>query len=128
MANTVAIQIIEDGPRNVVIKVYLASDGATGELTDQVIFDASALNGIPDTLKVISIDSALTGFQARLNWDATTDDPLWHLPLYPANFDFQKFGGIPNPKSTGYTGDILLTTIGFSTLGDDGSFVIHCTK
>lgn len=128
MANTVDIQVINDGPHNVVIKVYLASDGVAGELTNQIIVDASTLSSLPDTLKVKRIYSALSGFQATLKWAATTPDGLWHLPLYAGEFEFEKFGGIPNPKSAGYTGDITITTVGFTAAGDEGSITLECAK
>lgn len=128
MANTVDIQTINDGERNVVIKVFLASDGAAGELTTQVIVDASALVPVPDTLKVIKVQAQLTGFTANLYWDATTDDELLHLSAGQNEYCFKHFGGIPNPKSTGSTGDIIIATTGFTAIGDDATIVLHCQK
>lgn len=128
MANTVDIQTINDGDRNYVIKVYLASDGVTGELAASTLVTASGLNGIPDTLKLVRVHSALTGFQATLYWDATTDDPLIHLSADAIEADFKHFGGIPNPKSAGYTGNVNITTTGFTAAGDEGYFVLEFQK
>lgn len=127
MANTIDIQIINDGARNVIIKVFMAYVD-TSEETDAVLVDASALVSLPTTLHLRKVDSDLTGFSANLEWDATTDDELIHLPAGEKHQDFSRFGGIPNPKSTGSTGDITITTVGFSSAGDKGSIILECTK
>lgn len=124
--NIVDIQTIND-ERNVVVKIYLLSDGE-GELSDQVIVDSSALSSVPTTLHLRKVFSSLTGFSAKLEWDADTDDELIHLPAGEKHQDFSRFGGIPNPKSTGSTGDITITTTGFSVAGDEGSITLELTK
>lgn len=128
MANTVDIQTIRDDARNLVIRVYLASDGATGDLAATTLVTASGLNGVPDTLKLVRVHSAITGFQAKLLWDATTDDELIHLSADAIEADFCHFGGIPNPKSTGSTGNVNITTTGFAAAGDEGYFVLEFQK
>ena len=128
MANTVDIQTIEDGPRNLVVRVYLASDGVTGDISNQVIVDASTLNGVPDTLKLVHCMAQLSGFTALLKWDATTDDELLHLSDGQNEYEMYDFGGIPNPKSTGYTGDVMIDTTGFTAAGDNGSIVLEFHK
>ncbi len=45
MANTVTVTSIVDGNDVGEAHIYLASDGSSGELTDTVILDASALAG-----------------------------------------------------------------------------------
>jgi len=128
MANTVAIQTIADTDRHVIVKVYLASDGAAGELSAQVLVDASALTPIPGTLHLRRVSWSFSGFTAILAWDATTDDVVMHLADIAEDADYSNFGGIPNPKSTGVTGDLVITTTGFSAAGDAGTLVIECTK
>jgi len=128
MANTVDIQTINDGERNVIVKVYLASDGAEGELSSEILIDASTLVPVPTTLYLRKVYSDLTGFSAKLTWEAVPDDELVHLPAGEKHQDFSRFGGIPNPKGYLSTNDLSITTTGFATAGDEGSIVLECTK
>ena len=130
MANTVNITTLADSDRNVIVRVYLASDGAEGDLSSQILIDASALTPIPVNLHLRCMNWSFTGFQANLLWDQVPDDPIIHLPSgFAEEFDFSRFGGIPNnPTVYGYTGDLIITTTGFDTAGDEGSLVIECTK
>lgn len=129
MANTVTIRKIVDGVRNAVLHVYVASDGVTGELADQVVVDASALSGAPTKLTIEELQWAFTGFSGTLEFDATTDSPA--AALFDGQsgvLDFCSFGGIPDPLAAGTTGDILLSTTGFSAAGDAGILIIKVRK
>lgn len=137
MANTVNITLIADSDRYVVGRAYFASDGVAGELTAQVLIDASSLTPVPVNLRLTHVYWSFTGFQADLFWDQTSNDPIIHLPggslaldtSIAEEFDFSRFGGIPNdPSAAGYTGDLIMTTAGFATLGDVGSLILVCTK
>ena len=129
MANTVAIQTLVDGVKNAVLKVYLASDGAAGELTDQVVVDVSALVGAPTQVTLISAEIATTGCALNLEWDATTDIGILNFPAdFCEKLCFEKFGGIPNNAGTGKTGDIVLTTTGFTAAGDQATLLLHVRK
>jgi hypothetical protein len=129
MANTVNIQVIEDGPKYAVLKVYLASDGASGELTDQVVVDASTLYGAPTDLTLVALWASTTGAAFNLEWDATADVPILNFPADRAeDFCFKKFGGIPNDAGAGKTGDILLNTTGFTAAGDAATLIVHVKK
>lgn len=134
MANTVDIQKINDGDRNAVFRIYLASDGTTGEETDTAIVDVSSLNAdehgnAVDNVKVMRVQAHFTGFSALLEYDADTDDPILSIPDGDQiDFDFTHSGGIPNPKSANYTGDITISTTGFATSGDEGTIYLECKK
>ena len=129
MANTVATQVIHDGTKNAVIKVYLASDGASGELTDQVVVDASTLSGAPTDLTLVKVWAVTVGCSFNREWDATTDVPIWAFPADDHdNVDFECFGGIPNNAGTGKTGDILLNTAGFTAAGDQITLILYVRK
>ncbi len=129
MANTVAIQTIHDGTKLAVIKAYLASDGAAGELTDQVIVDASTLSGAPTDLTLIKMWASTTGCAFNLEWDATTDVGLLNFPTdFCEDMCFEKIGGIPNNAGTGKTGDILINTSGFTAAGDQITLVLIVQK
>jgi hypothetical protein len=129
MANTVTITKLVDGQRNAVLHVYVASDGAAGELSDQVVVDASSLSGAPTKLTIERICWAFQGFSGRLEFDATADSPA--AVLFDGDngcLDFSSFGGLPDPAGAGSTGDILLTTTGFSASGDEGVLIIEVRK
>lgn len=130
MANTVQSQVIIDGPRNAVIKWFLASDGASGELTDQVVVDVSALLGAPSKVHLTRVMHTFRGFDGLLEFDAATDKGIMILTPESgvSDADFRDFGGIPNDAGAGVTGDILLTTTGFTASGDTGWLLLEVTK
>lgn len=133
MANTITIRKLWDLDRRAAIHVYLASDGTSGELSGQIIVDASDLAGAPTTLTIERIEGNLNGFEGLVLFDATTDVPALALPNANSGgqfcFKFQShYGGLPNTKATGYTGDILLSTNGFTASGDRGHIVLIVRK
>jgi hypothetical protein len=128
MANTIAIQKINDGPRNVVVNVYLKSDGSTGDVTDSVIIGASSLSGSFTTIKIDKIEACFTGFSGILEFDGSTDAPFLHIPDgQPVLFDWCKIAGITN-NAVAPTGDITLTTTGFTAATDQGTLTIFGIK
>jgi hypothetical protein len=135
MANTVTLKTINDGPRNVVIQGYIKGDGS-GEETAKVIADHSALSAVQpgqtalpsDALRLMSIDYTLAGFEALLEWDATSNTTAWFMAEdTDAHQCFKKFGGIKNNAGSGITGDLVMTTVGLGA-NDEGSFVLTLKK
>lgn len=132
MANTFTTQTIHDGPRNVVIHAYLASDGAAGDETFTLV-DASALSPVPSgNIVFAGIHADLIGFSAKLLWDATSNVPFFAIPSdddvdiwYGAK---DTFGGIPNNAGAGKTQDVLLATNGMTDSGDIGHVTIWFRK
>lgn len=117
MADAVTTNVVFAGTRRRIIQLINISD-ATGE-SDVVKVDASALTGpdgtAPTSVTVDAIDYNIQGFSSVvLEWDATTDNVIAVLPAGSGTLDFTYGGGIHDPKSTGTTGDILLTTVGAS--------------
>ena len=100
------IQIINDGPRNLVIKV----DG-TGAETNTKIVDVTTLNPPCTTLSLASIVYSLAPAAAmQLLWEATADVVAWNLfgsggVVAP----FMLTSGIPNNAGAGVTGNVLLS-------------------
>lgn len=130
MTNTVTTRVIVDGPRHAVVHVYLKCDGASGELTDQVVVDVSTLAGAPALVTIEELWWNFIGFDAHLEFDATTDTPAWTLTgaSGDAHKDFRSFGGIKDTGPTGTTGDVLLTTAGFTAATDQGTLCIKVRK
>ena len=100
------VQIINDGPRNLVIKV----DG-TGAETNTKIVDVTTLTPPCTTLSLASIVYSLApSASMQLLWEATADVVAWNLfgsggVVVP----FMLTSGIPNNAGAGITGNVLLT-------------------
>ena len=118
MANSVNTQIIQDGPRNVVIKVEGILD--TSDLASTTIVDPSLLAGMDNTGSVKALGLIVDRVQfsvedlleLRLAWDATT--PVRLLELAGRGTDkVERFGGLTNTAGAGRTGKILLSTQGW---------------
>ena len=135
MANAVEITKIHDGERNAVFSIYLASDGTTGELSNTKLVDVSTLNtnsdGVAvDNVRIDRIQANLEGFAAELEWgNSGTNENILHISdTSEFDFDYERAGGITNPKSSGYDGDITISTNGFSAANDNGYIYLECTK
>ena len=133
MAATATQQILNDGPRNLNLKYTIA--GTTGDISATKLVDASAFNDADgnalgaNSLTLVKVVSSLTGFSAKLAWDATTDVDLVQLPSGEMLVqDFSEFGGIKDNSGSGSTGDVMITTTGYTASGDGGSFVLYFKK
>lgn len=112
MADTVDSLVMNNGPRNYIIRLTNVSDG-TGE-SAVVKIDKSTLtdaNGNePGGMTIKEIWYSIQGFSSvRLFWDHTTDDEI--VVLAPGN-GYLGRSMLKDPKSAGDTGDVLLTTAG----------------
>lgn len=115
MADTVTTETVYDGRRRKIIHLTNVSDG-TGEsgVTKLDISGITFDGGKTPTYTTIDmIDYNIQGFSSvRLYWDHTTDDEIAILPEGTNTWDFNSFGGKTDPRSSGGTGDLLLTTAG----------------
>lgn len=116
MADTVDTKVLFNGSKIYAIRLTNICDG-TGE-SAVIKADISTLTGpdkvnAPSKFKVREILYNINGFTSvRLLWDATTDDEIAVLPTGSGYIDYTSLGGSIDPKTTGFTGDILLTTAG----------------
>ena len=129
MADTVDVKVLYSSPKRHIVRLTNVSDG-TGE-SDVVKIDVSTLTnqeGATCTYLVIEeVEWSIQGFTSvRLEFDATTDDECEVLSGNGYK-DYRSFGGNVDPKSTGTTGDILLTTAG-TTSGNTYDIVISARK
>jgi hypothetical protein len=130
MAHAITTQTFVDGSRDTIIKVNIKGDGSSGELSNSIIFDASAYLTQSTDNKLYRIQYCLNGFSAELLWDATSNVPLISLAKdHPMDHDFFDhcfgFGGIVNNGAAGRTGDILITTLGLASTTLDGFIIFY---
>ena len=128
MANITATQILVDGPRNTVVLCTGILD--TSNVASAMILDVSTLAGTPAPTD-LTIDklwwSVASPLQLLLWWDATTDDVFATLVDH-GHLDYTCFGGLKNPRSAGWTGDVMLSTLGYTAGTVSYSVVVHATK
>jgi hypothetical protein len=126
MADTVDVKVVYSGKRRYTVHMTNISDG-TGE-SGVTKVDISALTGFPFTPTATTIDLIeynVQGFTSvRLFWDHTTDDEIAVLGTGAGVIDWGAYGGNVDPRSSGGTGDILLTTAG-TTSGNTYDITMH---
>ena len=132
MANVVEVKQVINGPRHVVLAVYLKSDGASGELTDEPLLtlaDAGLKSG--DRMRLQYIAYNFAGFDAVLSFDAGGVNPNWKWVLSEgtnAPVDFRPFSNIKDDSGMDGTGTLQLSTTGFTASQDQGSILLLIRK
>lgn len=111
-----AMQILEEGPKNLVVKFV-------GAATDTV--DVSALNPPCDELTILEIiyDMPADAAPSVISWDATVDVVALSLNGHAQTHCFKFFGGLQNDAGAGKTGDVEVVNADV-----DGFIVIHFSK
>lgn len=132
MANTVNVSVLLSGPRNVLLAVYLKSDGATGELVNETLFGPADL-GLPPsarlTLEALTYNFA--GFDAVVQFDSGGVIPTFKWVLSEgtnAPADFEPYGGLRDGSGMDGTGELQITTTGFTASTDQGSILIKLRR
>jgi len=133
VANTVTVNVKENGPRNVQIHVFLQSDGVTGDLAGQVLLDPVVDLGMEpgQRLMLSRVDYNLAGFDAVLEFGSggVTPNFKWVLVEGANNpQDFVKWGHIQDNSGMDGTGKLQLTTYGFTSTSDVGSMLVWLLK
>ncbi len=126
VADIVNTQVVYNGFRRYSVHLTNESDG-TGESAVTKI-DISTLTvadgGVATYMTIDWIEYAVSGFNyVVLEFDATTNDEIGVLKGQSV-LDWEAKGGLTDPKSTGTTGDIILTTDGGSN-GASYDITIH---
>jgi hypothetical protein len=119
MVDTVTAEYLYDGRRRKLLHLTGISDG-TGEsavvkadISALTMLDAQGRSITPTATVVDMIDYNIRGYASiRLYWDHTTDDEIVVLPEGSGTIDFAAYGGKVDPRSSGGTGDIILTSNG----------------
>lgn len=137
MADAVTLQLVENGPRDVVLRFADVSDG-TG-LSNYKLLDATSAGNLgvviqgqtfyPGThLKIRQIDYALNNMTAALYWDANTPYLICALTGFD-HFFFDNFGGLPNAGTTGATGSLIMNlNVNVAAQPASATLIIRCTK
>lgn len=129
MAATATQQVLNNGPRNLILKYTIA--GTTGDVSGSTLVDISSLDSSigANGLTLYKAEASLTGFSCKLQWNATAAVDLIEIPSdQPYEQDFTKFGGIKDNSGSGSNGDVLFTTTGYTASGDGGFIWLHFKK
>tara|TARA_R110000824_G_scaffold351386_1_gene538435 strand:- start:320 stop:703 length:384 start_codon:yes stop_codon:yes gene_type:complete len=110
MADVVTSRTLFDGDKKVVINLTNISDGS-GEAAVKKV-DISSLTPVGTHFSIEKIQYSVYIGSVTLLFDASTDDTAITLSGSGTK-DYTQIGGITDPKSSGYTGDIMLTTDAF---------------
>lgn len=133
MANVTNIQVILDGPRNVVVKVDGILD--TSDLATTTVADPATLTGIDYTgtlkalkLRLKEIDYSIEdGLTVNLYWNATTPVILKSLNGRGSEC-YKDFAGIPNNAGAGVDGKVNVSTEGWTAGVKSFSLVMRFIK
>lgn len=119
----VTMQEQVNGARNYSVTVNITGDGAEA---NETIVDTGYLN--IDTVSIWRIQGQADTFAVRLLWAGSQGNAVaWEQNGGRFWFDFEKTGGIKNPRAPGYTGDLILQTIGLAA-GEVGALQIDMKK
>ena len=115
---SVKITKIMDGPKNVIVQVYISSDGV--ELNNEVLYDPKAEAGLGTgggagipRFVLEQVVYSFAGFDATIGfYNAPPEDSLmWVLPEgAPSNFDFRPFGGLKDRSAMDGTAQLVMST------------------
>ncbi len=131
MPNTVNVTVLLAGPRNLVVHVFLQSDGLEGDLQGYPIISPTdlgytALQVQSARFELRRIDYNFSGFDAIVEFNQGTPTPNFKWVLTEganAPVDFNHIGGIKDDSGQDGTGALELTTSGFSNSSDCGSIL-----
>lgn len=114
MADAVATNIVFKGALRYAIQMTCTSDG-TGESNVIKVDISTLLNTAGQTVTYTAVEEIewdVQGFSSvKLSWDHTTDDVM-KLLSGRGSVSYKHLGYLFDPRSTGGTGDILLTSTG----------------
>lgn len=121
MASTNTLQTIFNGPRTAVIMATQISDGTNNETVK--IYDATSGGNYGVTIggqtfypgiytRVVALDYDVQDMKIAVEWEATSDTPIFPLGSAPEDFSWRKIGGIVVPTGlAGATGSIKVKTL-----------------
>lgn len=120
MANSNTLQVIANGPNNVIIRASQVSDGTVDTTT---VYNATSTGAFGVNVagqvfypgiytKLVGLDYDVQDMKISIQWEATADQDILPLGSAPEDFNFRKFGGIRVPAGlAGATGSIKIKNI-----------------
>lgn len=137
MADTVTNRTISDTPDEIVVHLTNVSDGsgesAVVKIDKSTLTDNSATPVEPDSLDILTVRWSIQGFTSvRIIWDHSTDQVGLVLSGsgyddFRGDFPNRAIKGLADPRGSGDTGDILLTTNG-GVSGSTYDITLRCRK
>jgi hypothetical protein len=131
MANSFTTQILEEGPRNVAIKLVGVLD--TSNLSSTAALAMSSINQggygpTPTAVKIEHIEYQIgSPLAVQLLWNATAD--VVAVALVGSGFsNLKKLGGLTNNAGSGKTGTINILTTGYSSGTAVFTIILRLTK
>lgn len=113
MANSFDTQVLEDGPRNLVVKCIGTLD-TSDQGTTLLVSPAICTQYVPKNFRIDKLDFTVSSqIIVMLWWEGTPNTLI--MPLSDFNrFNFQDSGGVQN-NAYAPTGNILFSTSGYSS-------------
>jgi len=131
MANSFTTQILEEGPRNVAVKLVGVLD--TSNLSSTAALAMSSINQggygpTPTAVKIEHIEYQIgSPLSVQLLWNATAD--VVAVALVGSGFsNLKKLGGLTNNAGAGKTGTINILTTGYSSGTAVFTIILRLTK
>jgi len=131
MANSFTTQILEEGPRNVAVKLVGVLD--TSNLSSTAALAMSSINQggygpTPTAVKIEHIEYQIgSPLSVQLLWNATAD--VVAVALVGSGFsNLKKLGGLTNNAGSGKTGTINILTTGYSSGTAVFTIILRLTK
>ena len=119
MADAVTSQTLIDGVKTAVLKFTNISDGSGESAVAKVDVSALSANDVGKSCTGASIEKIwwqCNGMKVQLLFDASSNVIAIELGENQSGYhDYTSFGGLPNNAGSGKTGDILFTTVGYSS-------------
>lgn len=130
MAKNTQKNTLIDGERNFAVQVSVDEDSTTGDLSNEVVVDVSALSPVPSSLVITRVHGSTNGGGAKLKFDRTTNQGAITLPAdAEVDFDYRVKGANGfYDNGSGSTGDIVLDTNNIDAAGDSLSLYIEGRK
>ena len=127
MADTVLNTTVFDGSKKLITHYNVVSDGS-GSTTK--IVDVSGLNTnnqkscVKVILNKVSFNVSVTAQvdALRMNWDNSGTNVDFLTMNGEMEYDYSRFGGLPNTEATNFTGDVNIT-LPACTSGDSATVV-----
>lgn len=131
MANSFTTQILEEGARNVVIKLVGVLDTSDLALTTAVDVSTLTCNSTrpaPTQVRIDTLEYDMSDqISVQLLWDATTDVVAVAL-AGRGEYYGKKFSGLQNNAGAGKTGNILIKTTGWAAGVQTFTLVLEMVK